>query len=90
MSKTKKSPLQRSMSWWREAGYLVAKTETWNPHAHKRQDLFGFADMLAIGHDQIIAVQVCGAGTIPAHQEKMADNRADWLWMDCGGDVCCD
>lgn len=42
-------PTQRSLAHLRAtAGALVAIVERWNPHAKVRQDLFGFADLVAV------------------------------------------
>jgi microcystin degradation protein MlrC len=42
-------PTQRSLAHLRAmAGSLVAIVERWNPHAKVRQDLFGFADLVAV------------------------------------------
>lgn len=55
MAKT--SPTQRSLKLMRDRGYLCAVTERWNPHAHIRQDLWGFCDILCVAADSRIAVQ---------------------------------
>src|ERR1700751_4932922 len=51
------SPTQRSKAYLENAGYLVAITERWNPHAKVRQDMFGFIDMLAVKEGEILGVQ---------------------------------
>jgi hypothetical protein len=40
------SPTQRTLAWCRRQGGDAAVTEHWNPHAHIRQDMFGFCDVL--------------------------------------------
>lgn len=42
------SPTTRSKALLTAAGWEVAIVERWNPHARIRQDLFGFADLLAM------------------------------------------
>jgi len=43
------SPTQRSLRYLRAiAGDMVAVVEKWNQHARIRQDLFGFADLVAV------------------------------------------
>jgi hypothetical protein len=56
------TPTQRSLSYLRDEGYLVAIVEHWNPFARIRQDLFGFIDLLAIRRDETLAVQVTASG----------------------------
>ncbi len=42
------SPTQRSLKRLRDAGWLAAIVEHFNPHVMIRQDLFGFGDILAV------------------------------------------
>lgn len=74
--KSKTSPTQRSLRYLREQGYLPAVVEKWNPHAHVRQDLFGFVDIVAVRRDETLAVQACsGAGGDPARRvRKIAEH----------------
>ena len=54
----KASPTQRSLEYLRDQGYLCAIVEHWNPFARIRQDLWGWADILAIRKNEVLAVQV--------------------------------
>ncbi len=45
------TPTARTKQWLQKQGWLVGITEKWNPHAKIRQDLFGFADLVAIPVD---------------------------------------
>ena len=42
------SPTARTLAYLRKQGYLAAVVEKWVPGANIRQDLFGFADILAV------------------------------------------
>jgi len=57
------SPTSRSIKLLKDDGWLPAVVERWNPHARIRQDLFGFADILAIqpGKEPLL-VQVTSTG----------------------------
>jgi len=46
------SPTQLTLRRLRDAGYLAAVVEKWNQHARIRQDLFGFADVIAARADK--------------------------------------
>ena len=81
MSKT--SPTQRSLALLRKTGYTVAVVERWNPHAMIRQDLFGFADLLAIA-PQMIAVQTTSGPNVSARIAKIRDNPNAALWLAAG------
>lgn len=79
------SPTSRSLAKLREEGYQVAIVEKWNPHARIRQDLFGFADLLAVGNGETVAVQTTSASNMAARIRKIAESdqvaecrKANW------------
>ena len=51
------SPTQLTLKKWRKAGYNAAVVERYNPHAKVLQDLFGFVDVLCVGHGETVAMQ---------------------------------
>ena len=67
------SPTARSLAALRARGCLAGVVEKWNPHAHIRQDLFGFADLVAIEPDQtgVLFVQCCVTGDITKRLAKL-------------------
>lgn len=89
------SPTQRSREWFKKLGIPSAITERWNPHAKVRQDLFGFADLVALipGRDDdwhnpdsghILAVQVTSdeGGNVSSRFKKIVEDcphARDWL-----------
>ena len=82
------SPTQRTLALLRSEGMLCAIVERWNPHARCRQDLFGFADILAVRTDRsseqrIHAVQCTTIANMAARVTKIVttcrDNAAWWL-----------
>lgn len=75
------SPVQRSLRKLREEGWLAAVVERWNPHAHVRQDLFGFADLLAIRGGETLAVQTTTAGHVANRLEKLRGLPAVAVWL---------
>jgi hypothetical protein len=50
------TPTQRSLKALRELGYLVEVVEKWNSFTRTRKDLWGWADLLAIRRDEVLAV----------------------------------
>lgn len=77
----KTSPTQRSLALLRSRGYLVAVVEKWNPHIHIRQDLWGFADLLAIRDNDCLLVQTT-IGANAAHRVakiRGIPHAATWL-----------
>jgi hypothetical protein len=61
----------------REDGYEPAVVEKWNPHVRIRQDLFGFADVLAMkpGHPPLL-VQATSTGVAARRAKILAEPRA--------------
>lgn len=56
------------------AGYHVTKVEHWNPYAHVMNDLWGFADLLAIRPDEVLAVQVTTGDHLANRITKITDH----------------
>ena len=66
------TPAARSKRALEAAGYLVETVEKWNPFARIRQDLWGFADLLAIRRNEVLAVQVTTRSNVNARICKIA------------------
>lgn len=69
------SPTQRSLAYLRERYPLVTVVERWNPYARVRQDLWGIADVVAVG-DHILAVQTTSASNASKRVAKITDSPA--------------
>lgn len=65
------SPTQLSLKLLRYRGYVVAVVEHWNPYAKIRQDAFGIADLIAIGHGHVILVQTTTGDHVAEHIKKI-------------------
>ncbi|SRR6266581_4195798 len=92
------SPTARSLLHLRKRGCLAATVERWNAYAKVRQDLWGFADILAIepGRRGCLFVQACATGDQAKRLAKLkaeprvsrclkAGNRvAVWGWSKRG------
>ena len=70
-----KSPTQRTLEEMRNRGYLCWIVEHWNHFARKRQDLFGFVDVLAIKEGETIAIQTTSANNVSARVSKIAEHE---------------
>jgi len=70
------SPVQRTLDWLRKHGYEAAKTEHWNHFAKRRQDLYGFVDVLAVNADQLLAIQCSDDAHHAGHKAKILKNKA--------------
>lgn len=58
----------------RDRGYFCWITEHWNSFTHKRQDLWGIADILCLGENEIIAVQTTSYSNASARINKIAEH----------------
>ena len=85
MAKT--SPTQRSLALLRKQGMTVAIVERWNAYTKTRQDLLGFADLLAIDplNEKIILVQTTSRSNQSARCRKIFDSEHARTWLKSGG-----
>ena len=67
------SPTQRTLKALRDDGWTVTVVEHWNPHAHIRQDMWGFVDLVALKHGRTLAVQACAGASSAARVEKITN-----------------
>lgn len=58
---------------WRKPG------QEWTPT--RRRDLFGFADMIAMGDHDTIAIQVTSWGGVPSHVQGILENPKAKRWV---------
>ena len=68
------SPTTLSLKALRDAGYVAAVVEHFNPHKRIRQDLFGFIDILAIRPGETLAVQTTSRSNMAARVRKIAEH----------------
>lgn len=83
------SPTTRTIALLRKYGYTCAIVEKWNAHIKRRQDLFGFADIIAVCPEQkrIILVQVTSAANFAARRTKCQENENAAVWLSAGGQI---
>jgi len=85
------SNTSRTLNYLRQRGWVADKVEQFNAYAGKygvRKDMFGFADIVAIGDGGIIAVQSCGQAFAAHHRKITEDENVApnvHLWLDAGG-----
>lgn len=81
------SNTSRTLEYIRSQGWTADKVEQFNPYAGKhgkRKDMFGFADIVAIGENTTIAIQSCGQA-FAEHDRKIredpevAPNALKWI-----------
>jgi len=69
------SPVQLSLKWLRDHGYECQKVEHWNHYAKRRQDLFGFIDILAVSEHHLLGIQSTDGSHHAEHVGKIMANR---------------
>ena len=65
----------RTLKLLRDEGWLPAVVEHWNSFMRIRQDLFGWIDVLGVGRQGTIAVQVCRRADMATRRNKIADSE---------------
>ena len=83
------SPTERTLKWLRKEGWNVWKVEHWNHFARRRQDLWGFVDVLGLKAGVTLAVQCTSASNVSSRIRKIADHEntpylreANWkIWV---------
>jgi len=80
------TPVQRTLKYFRSKGWVCEKVERWNPYAGKRQDVFGFIDVMAILPECICGIQACGQA-FSAHDKKIRASGKARKWVEAGQKV---
>lgn len=80
---------QRTLTMLRAAGHVCAIVEKWNPHVHRRQDLFGFLDIVCLkaGLSGILGVQSTTGSGHAEHKTKILGTAHAKLWLETGNRV---
>lgn len=81
------SPTQLTKRLLTGRGFIVAVVERWNPYARCRQDLFGFADLVAIGNGRILMVQTTSGTNHASRRRKILESPDALLASQSGGEV---
>lgn len=82
------SPTQRSLEYLRERYPLVGIVERYNSFSHTRHDLFGIADLVAVG-DDIVAVQTTSGSNLASRVRKVTESDALPILRKAGIRVVC-
>lgn len=83
----KATPMQRSLAHLRAQGYTVEITEHWNHFSRRRNDLFGFVDILALRGAETLAIQCTSISNMSARIKKIADHENTPRLRDAGWSI---
>lgn len=87
-SKTRpQDQLKRSIDKMNAEGYVCTRTEHWNAHSGRKNDLFGVFDFLAVGHGEIIGGQVTSKSNKSAREKKIRASEVFSAWIAAGGKI---
>ena len=82
------SPTSRTLAYLKSVGMMVGVVEQWTQHAGIRQDLFGWADIMAAAPDRgIIAVQCTSGTNHAARVAKIRSLETAARWLAAGGRI---
>lgn len=81
------SSTPRPLALIRDRCYTATVVERWNPFARVCQDLFGFVDVLAVGHRHTVAVQTTSYLNMSSRVRKIYDSAALPVLMAAGWQV---
>lgn len=79
------TPTARSLAHCRKNNWPVANVEKWLPMVKKRQDMFGFADLVVLLPGAILAVQATSGSNHAARVSKVKANENAVSWARAGG-----
>lgn len=82
------TPTQRTLAYLRDEGWQCAVVERYIAAIKRRQDLFGFIDIIAVkpGHP-IMAVQATSGSNVAARLSKIEDEPRRLPWLAAGGTI---
>lgn len=83
------SPTQHTLAWLRKNGYTCQIVETFNHFSMRRNDLFGFVDVLAMkpGQNGVTGIQTTSTGNITARIKKALALPELDTFLACGNRV---
>ncbi len=68
------TPQTRSLALLKRELWLPWVVESWTPHTNRRSDLFGVFDILCVGVDGTLAVQVTSTSNTSSRIKKICDS----------------
>ncbi len=82
-------PTQRTLKRLKEEGYTPAIVEKYNYFSRTRQDLYNFADIVAIHPEKlgVLAIQTTSGSNASARRKKILDNPIVKIWLLGGNKV---
>jgi len=77
--------IQRSLTLIKEYAWEYWITEKWNQYSRRREDLFGFCDILCLDGSRTLAIQATGPDAA-SHRHKIKENPYVLPWLQAGNE----
>jgi len=83
------SPKTKTTDLLRKKGYIAQSVEKYNAFTHRRNDLFGFIDIVAVHPDGVgtVGIQVTAGGNSSSRIEKILSIKEHKLWLSAGNRI---
>lgn len=84
------SPTSRTLNWLKKQGMIAGVVERYNSHTKRKNDLFGFIDVVAIAGGATIGVQATSADHVADRASKIINecphavtwlNAENFIWV---------
>jgi len=66
---------QRSLAYMRKKNYYAEVVERYNAFTRRKNDLFGFIDIICLGEGQVIGVQTTSSSNMAARVTKIREHE---------------
>lgn len=83
------SPTQLTLREMRKRGYLCEVVEKTMPKTFIKKDLFGFIDVVCVGHGHTVAVQVTSASNLADREKKARASEHLPILLEAGWTILC-
>lgn len=67
---------QLTLRHFRALGYECDVCERYNAYSQRKNDLFGFADIAAVGHEKLLLIQTTSRSNLSARRKKIKETPA--------------
>jgi hypothetical protein len=66
---------QRTVALFTERGYSCTVVESYNSFTRRKKDLFGIFDVLAVGNEETVGIQITSKSNMAARMRKIQESE---------------
>lgn len=74
-------------NYYKQLGYFVYRVDYFDSRTSRQHDFLGFADMLALGHQQRILIQLTSKANMGERKKKILALPSHKHWLESGGEI---